>query len=498
MTTGAVRITTQTAVVAVGSAFLACALGLVVSISTTSAVVRFADALAFLLLALGAAHSIARRQVGDSLNLLSLSALFYLIAFFAGALYVWFNSTLNLGQGASVIPKATISGAVAMSAVGWICFAAGYFADPLRSIRSVAPPPNHLAGRVSAAAVVVSLLVIGWVARAMLLASGRYYHIHTSPVTPTSSSWFVSMAALLPLFALGIVGAKAFGLAGNASKRGWRIPFGVLVLTELAWAVPSGAREEVVEVLAAVVIVRYYALGRLPSWKTSVAVVVAFVFVVFPVINSYRLGNFRSSPTGALLAATNQIRADNLSETLRSGGDTLARFADVTALARILQVGRGQIDYSSANTVLYALEDFIPRAILPGKGNYGALGNTFGRTYEFISPSDFSTSIAITEPGELYLGGGWLGLLLGMAILGGVLRLLDEYLHARRWDAGMLGLYAVIAPLVVIGLESSIAVGFLGTIKATIFLALVVAAVAWLIPRDARSRAIVPGRSAAE
>jgi hypothetical protein len=84
-----------------------------------------------------------------------------------------------------------------------------------------------------------------------------------------------------------------------------------------------------------------------------------------------------------------------------------------------------------------------------------------------------------------------------MGILGALLRLLDEYLRARRRDPGMLGVYVVIAPLVVVGLESSIAVGFIGAIKAAIFLALLVAAVAWLVTSGTPGRPGAPVGSAA-
>ena len=88
----------------------------------------------------------------------------------------------------------------------------------------------------------------------------------------------------------------------------------------------------------------------------------------------------------------------------------------------------------------------------------------------------------MTAPGELYLGGGWLAVLLGMPLLGSLLRALDEYLAGRSSDAGVLAVYAVVAAGVVVGCETSIAVGFVGVLKTAVFLALAVFAIGWLRP----------------
>jgi hypothetical protein len=439
---------------------------------------QFAAALVFLLTALVATHLVVLRRSGDALNLLSLAAAFYLVAFFAGGIYAWFA----LRHGPEGVPGTDITAAVAVTGVAWLCFAAGYLADSFRFVRRIVPPPACIAAAARTGPLLACLLGSGWAARLLLVSEGRYYHTKVNPVVQAGSSWYVYEASLLPLVALAVAGAGAFGLGGKRPRgRSW-ILFLVLLATELAWAVPSGSREEIVDVLVLVVVVRYYARRRLPSPRVVAAITLALVFVVFPLVGAYRSGDFRSSPTGALLTATTQVRDRSLNGTLKAGGDTLARFADVTSLARILEQGRDRMAFSTADTISYSLEGFVPRALFPQKPQPSAFGNEFGRAYGFLSPNDVSTAVAVTEPGELYLGGGWLALLLGMPLLGALLRTLDEYLRARRSDLGVLALYAVIAPSVVVGLETSIAVGFVGALKSAIFIGLVVAAFGWLRP----------------
>jgi hypothetical protein len=69
-----------------------------------------------------------------------------------------------------------------------------------------------------------------------------------------------------------------------------------------------------------------------------------------------------------------------------------------------------------------------------------------------------------------------------MLIIGALVRLADEYLSARRYDPITAGIYAIGAPALVLGLESSIPVGFAGTIKLILFLALTVGAIGWVAP----------------
>jgi hypothetical protein len=444
--------------------------------------IGIAGALAFLLAALVVTHIFVVRNSRDRLNLLSVTAAFYLLNFFFGGIYVW----LSLPGGSHTpldvtITQAGLTAAITLVAVAWLFCAAGYMISPLRLARAVWRPPSRLVPSYRIAPLVTVLLGLGWVARFVLVGEGNYYHIHTEAQSPTGVSWLVHTMSILPLVALALVATRAFAPEDAAQSRGARGLFAALFVGELAWAIPTGSREAIVIVVLMLVIVRYYTLGRLPSFKVAIPAILIFVFVVFPVLAAYRSSDFRASPVKALSTTIQQEMHFTNSQTAGAGEATLARVADVTALARIFQLGKNRMSLSTQDTVRYSLEGLVPRALFPDKLNSSAFANQFGRAYGFLASDDSSTAIAATQPGELYLGGGWIALLVGMAVIGALLRVMDEYLGARGTDRGVLALYAVAVPILLVGLESSIAIGFVGAIKATLVLGLVVAAVEWLL-----------------
>jgi hypothetical protein len=469
-------------------------LGWVATFPLAESDMGIAGALAFLLAALIGAHMLAVRHSRDTLNLLSLTGAFYLLSFFFGGVYVW----LSLPGGSHTPLDVTVSQAGLMAAivlvtVAWLCLAAGYLIDPFGLIRAVWRPPSRIARNANSKPVLMSLLGLGWAARIALIAEGNYYHIHTAGSSPSAISWLVHTMSLLPLISLALVSANAYRRDGGIRSSGARSLPVALVLIELAWAIPTGSREAIVTIVLVVVVVRYYVLHRLPSLKVVILTTAIFVLIIFPVVAAYRSSDFRASPTKALSTAVEQQLHSTNTQAADAGEATLARFADVTALARIHELGRSRMSFSTEDTLRYSLEGLVPRAFFPQKANSSAFGNEFGRAYGYLAPSNFSTAIAATQPGELYLGGGWTALLLGMAVLGGLLRMMDEYLGARRTDPGILALYALAVPIVLVGLETSIAIGFVGAIKAVVVVAVIIVAVSWPFSRhDMRSG--VPAR----
>ena len=454
-----------------------------------------AAALAFLFAALVSVHLVVFSRSGDALNLLSLTGAFYLLSFCLGGIYVWLS--LPGGSRSPIIVTISHGGlatAIMLAAVAWLCLAAGYLMDPLRIVRSVWRPPSHLNAVARTGPLIALLLGIGWAGRMVLLEEGNYYHIHAAAVSPSATSWFVHTVSLLPLVALALASSDAFKPSSVTRSHGARRLFAILVFTELAWAVPTGSRESIVTILLVVIVVRYYTKRRLPSLKVAVPAILLLVFVVFPVINTYRSTDFRASPYRALSSAIEGELHRTNGQAAVAGEQTLARFADVTALARIAELGRNRMSFTTTDTIRYSLEGLVPRALFPQKLDATAFDNEFGRAYGFLSPGNFSTAIAATQPGELYLGGGWLALVPGMALLGGLLRMLDEYLGARRTDTGVLALYAVTVPIVLVGLETSIAIGFVGAIKAVALLGLVVAATGWLLSQRRTNSPVVQPR----
>jgi hypothetical protein len=463
----------------VGSAVALAGLGAGVPLIPTEGSASLILALAVLGASLVGATVWNARASGDALSVLSLLAVFYFVAFFVGGIFGWLNTDSQLVP--TFFPS-DLTLAVWIATAAWLLLAAGYVSNGLRFIHTVVPPFPRTTLRVPLYAVVLPLLAIGWIARLTEVGAGRYFHTVGIGGHRGAANWYLDTTAKLPLLALAVVGAHAFANRQSGSgRRQQQLVFWGLTILEVAWAVPTGSREAVITVLAAVIVVRYYTLGRLPSWKTILALTIFVIFIFFPFVYVYRTGtNYQYEPSTYLSRAADLTAARGPRATLDAARASVARLSDVTAVAHAIGRSSQGSPIAQGETYLWAPEVFIPRAIFPEKRNPGTFGNEFGREYNFIQPGDFETSIAITQVGEAYITGGWLALLVVMPILGSFYRVLNDYFGARRDDPLAVAVYAVSAGSLVIGAETIVALGLTGVVKQMIVLTALAAVVARL------------------
>jgi len=429
--------------------------------------VAFALLVAGLAVATVGAHVLVVRTTGDSLSLLSMAAGFYFAAFVVGGIFLWFKPAP--ADFMPVFSRGSIVSAVIVALVGWVLFVTGYRLGLFRPLQQILPPfPDASGARVP---VVVTLLVFGWGARASEFAGGTYFHDSLHATSRNGASWFLDALADLPLVALAYVAAIAYG----ARTPGRRAALVLLAAVELAWAVPTGSKFRVVSIAVILLVVRYYATRKLPSIYTSLALLGVVIFVLFPFARDYRSMNYQTSPKLALSVAARDTLDRGVMGNVDVGFASLGRISDLAAIARIIYVGRERLGLRPGETYLWSLQGVFPRAIYPDKADPGQFGNTFGRAFGFISPSDYKTAIAATQLGEFYLNGGWLALLLGLPLLGGLYRLLNDYLGSRWSDPGALAVYAVVAVKVLLSFENIVAIGIVGIVKSTIFYTLILA-----------------------
>jgi threonine/homoserine/homoserine lactone efflux protein len=108
----------------------------------------------------------------------------------------------------------------------------------------------------------------------------------------------------------------------------------------------------------------------------------------------------------------------------------LTRIREIDSPAIIVQRTPTQIGFLSPAQLLEApVAAIVPRAIWPGKPILDS-GYQFGQTYYDV-PTSVYTSYAITPAGDLYRHGGWIPVIVGMFLLGCVVRLLDDVLDVR-------------------------------------------------------------------
>jgi hypothetical protein len=405
------------------------------------------------------------RVRGDAFSILSLHAIFYLLAFGAGGIYYWiWPGTLR-----HTFDHSNLVWSVTLATIAWLAYVAGYATNPLRPIRPRVPRFPTLARGHSLWAL-APLLVIGWAARAELVAGGRYFHARVGgPAESTGSSWLISVFALLPFVVAAYVGAVGRPDGRLLHPR----MFWALISVEVAWSIPTGARGELLGIALAVAGVHYYRCGRVPR-RGLVLTAVACVFVLFPLAMNYRSdgSNYQAHPRAALLQAATATFSTTPGRGLHAGLDaTFSRFSDVTSLAVIAKYGRRPLGTSPTDSFRWAAEAFVPRAFYPSKADPGLSGLRFGSAYGLTDREHPNASIAITQPGELYLSFGMLGVLLGMPLVGALGRLLNDYFASRRSDPSVAAIYMVAAWLVVNGQENIFALGFVSVVKTMLVLA---------------------------
>lgn len=93
----------------------------------------------------------------------------------------------------------------------------------------------------------------------------------------------------------------------------------------------------------------------------------------------------------------------------------------------------------------------VPRVLVPDKPVFG-FANEFGRRYELIAPSDYTTAVNTSFPVEALVAGGYLALIVVGSVTGAYFRLLQRIF--ARWSAPVLLTGTVVAFQVVRSVES--------------------------------------------
>jgi len=107
------------------------------------------------------------------------------------------------------------------------------------------------------------------------------------------------------------------------------------------------------------------------------------------------------------------------------------RIRTIDSPAIIMQRTPGQIPYASPVRLLVSpVVELIPRILWPGKPILASGYRVSQKYYQL--PAQLYTSSDVTSEGDLYRHGGWFPLLLGMLVLGCLIRIIDELADLRR------------------------------------------------------------------
>jgi hypothetical protein len=428
----------------------------------------FLGVVALSIATLGVLLAVGRRS-RDALSPLGLAAIFYLLGYAAGGLYFWLDPrprTPLLEELPYPPTHSSLTAAIWIATLAWVTFVIGYWANPLRRLVRAIPRPPSTRSVPSLPLLVAPLLLAGWAARLSLVAGGRYFHRPFDELVATGSSYVIYVVGSFPLVATALVGAYYYLNAREPNTKRYRNAFLGMAAIELLWAIPTGSRGQMVGVLMMLVVVGYYGTARIPV-RAVVTVAILVVFVIFPFVLYYRNDStdYRLAPGAAFSSAApktfdrppNDVAAEGLVA-------TFSRFSDVASLAEIVSREPSYSSRKPGETLVWTVEGLLPRAILPSKADPGLFGNEFGRTYGLNTPNNYITSIAVTQPGELYMNYGVLGVLLMLAV-GAAYRSIADYLGARGDDPGILAIYAALSWPILSSQEVILASGLAGVLK---------------------------------
>lgn len=265
--------------------------------------------------------------------------------------------------------------------------------------------------------VVFVLLLTGWLTRAYVVQSEAYLQIHRA-VQGELEGPFYALVRMLEQFSLhGVVVLTA--CLADLARRGLPVPPRarriaiLLVLTEVAYWLPTGRKEDTILSLLLPLATVHLLTGYVPPRKALVGFAL-FVLLLFPVTHYYRLAV--ESNITSLGAVDGQSLLSLAEATATSGDDAIAptnivfnrisMLEPIAACVRLINEGIWEPFYGESYAML--LISLVPRVAWPGKPQFD-YGQEFGRVTGFVGVDDDSTSIAVTYIGESFLNFGWMG-----------------------------------------------------------------------------------------
>ncbi len=453
----------------VGAALLALALGAFVAMAGTSE--TFAVLLPATVVGVIAVGTLRQlhRDSADALSPLGLTCLFYLMTFSLGAAYAALADDYFIWWIYSVDGMVT---AMWLGAFGLVSLIVGYRANLLVLVTTWIPNlPRVRSDR--AAAVVIALAAIGWLARSQQFLTGSYFYNDSTREALSASSGIVGVLGLLPVVAMAYFGARYYMAKRDGVRlRAMQWGFYALIAVEVAYNAPRGARAPFLSLLMAIVVLRYYGLRRRPPAALIALFVALSVLVIFPVLFALRnaddSGRYQDNLAGSMTTAVASVFEKSPSNAVEVGiTATLERFSGATSISAIIDCPCPS-PRAPGETVAWTVTSVLPRAVYPDKPTPALFGNEFGRYYDI----SYDSGIAMTQVGEMFMNFGWFGVGIGMLFVGAIYRWMSDFLRRRTSDPLTLAIYATLAWTIINMQETIVASGLLSALKTLLVLTL--------------------------
>jgi hypothetical protein len=259
---------------------------------------------------------------------------------------------------------------------------------------------------------VIYLTLFGWIHPAL---RGNTYEILLAwwPSTIATVASFLGIAIIAMLILLrsgrGQVGGSVRVACSVVLLAGFvGIGLGVPVLL-------TGSRFAIVAMLISFSTVYYYTTRRRHIGIGAVVIIIAALLGGFYLADFYRLGAVPDASGGA---------SPELSIAVKALANMSQRMVGFEALAVVMALTPDALPPMMGRTMVGLIYGWIPRFLWHDKP---AISPAYYFTTSYLGePPDTPTSAAMTIPGDLYMNFLWPGLLVGMFVVGVVLRAFGE------------------------------------------------------------------------
>jgi hypothetical protein len=272
------------------------------------------------------------------------------------------------------------------------------------------------------------LYAIGFITRVYLLRN------HLFSYTTSMDKYYGNLASMQVLNYVSQFGTLALIVATieryrRRHDRLWRMLFIAALISEVFWGLISGMKGQVLQNFLVVALVSSFVMRKL-NLRWFVILFFGLV-LLYPFVNAYRaaLNSGGAEVTSfATAAEAGQIALNKTGEDESTGGDfwregldhALTRLDLLTSVANVLSLGpRASMVKRDVHWWMLPFYPFVPRFIWPSKpllqeGGWFTVALSGGSG----DAKTIGSSTAVTYPGDLYLQFGWLGIPVGMFVLG--------------------------------------------------------------------------------
>lgn len=360
---------------------------------------------------------------------------------------------------------------------GFIALLAGYYSFLPKLINRSLYRPRLLKGELQGKgrAIVPKIFAIysiGLLARVVLIARGQAAFL----LDPYQDLTLLNIFQLLESFCIYGYALYTIWLLTMPYKRARLIVWLLILAIETAFGFFSGVKGFIIPLFGIPLLLYHYLRKRLSIRQVvrwAVVVVFVLIFLIFPLINSYRVVFYEmagySSVDAALSAWSrahwsfheNQLAA-TVTESIRS---FMNRFSGLDSLSIIVADPK----YQRGKTLTIFFIAFIPRFLWSQKPVLD-VGRQFAVEY-WNQPVNVQNAMAPTTIGELYWNFGLIGVLIGMFLLGVIYR--TAYLYFIKGSGHVTAIEAFLYAFIFLKLtsiEGNLATMFVGLLEQLVLL----------------------------